>query len=331
MTKKFRILSLDGGGLRGIVPVMVLEHIEKVTGKKIIDLFDLIAGTSTGGLITTALTVSDDMKSPKFSLQDIKDIYIKRGHEIFPHKNYLGRFWSGFNSLINPEYSAHGLSNALNELLGEKRITDCLKPIFVTAYDLHNNDPLFFKTRYLDESPGTNARLYDICRATSAGPTYLPAHSFFHDGKQVTCIDGGVFMNNPSLGALVEATRYSEYYDRKDLALKDIHVLSLGTGNFQGAISQKQALGWGKMQWIRPLIDIMMYGVNQATSYQANELLNKANYMRIPLVIGDKKYTDMADSRPQTRNYLMREVENQLFRNKALMDKLDEFLKNMES
>jgi len=341
----FRILSIDGGGLRGIVPIQILKHIEVITGKKIIDSFDFFAGTSTGGLISAGLTVKDSNGiSPKHSVEDIERIYLEQGKNIFPikhviHKWYRKQFWS---YLLKTQFKPTGLENVLKSLLLDEnkiplKISDCLKPIFIPSYDLKSNSPLFFKSRYAFEYSKFDANLIDVCRSTSAGPTYLPPHKFNYpkdDNNEVVTVDGGVFMNNPSMGALVEILKHKgdEYYNLKDLKDEEIFILSIGTGHYSKDISQK-SMKWGKLKWIQPIVDIMMWGNNQAVDYQIKEGLNfedgtKINYLRIDINIDDKRFSDMANSDQATLDYLQQKVKDEYLFNPSLQEDLTVFLQN---
>jgi uncharacterized protein len=341
----FRILSIDGGGLRGIIPVLILRHIEYITGRKIIDCFDMFAGTSTGGLISAGLTVKgENPLSPRHSVDDLVNVYTSRGREIFPeksrfHKWYRSRSWS---YLFRPQFKADGLQKVLEDLMtgsdgNPLKMSDCLKPVFIPAYDLVTNSPVFFKGRHVyHEKEEKDANLVDVCRATSAGPTYLPTYNFkfTHEygrikTSKVTAIDGGVFMNNPAMGALVEILKYrkDEFYNYPDLKESDIFVLSIGTGHFSRDISNQSA-GWGKLKWIKPSIDIMMWGNNQAVSYQAGEWLGsgKINHLRLNVDILDKRFADMANSGQDTIDYLKGRVDADYLNNASLQDKLGRFL-----
>ncbi|MBK0403322.1 patatin-like phospholipase family protein [Adhaeribacter sp. BT258] len=327
--KPFRILSIDGGGLRGIVPVMILQEIQRLlNGKPIHEAFDLIAGTSTGGLIAAGLTVSQNGLTPLYTLQDLQNIYSSRGQHIFPVRGKFLNVLDGITSLWNPEYSEKGIRKVLEELMGEYRLMDCLTPLLITAFDLKHNEPLLFKSRTAAYDPEANACLFDVCRATSAGPTYLPAHTFRFEGREVTCIDGGVYINNPTLGAIAEISRYKKdaFYNRPDLDWSDIHVLSLGTGHYTGLVSNNQAKGWGKANWARPIIDIMMHGVNKTTHSHAEELLDHGNYLRLTIDIEVEKFARMTDASEEARLYLTDQVEKQFLQNSTLQKRVKGFL-----
>lgn len=330
MSKKFRILSIDGGGLRGIIPVLILKEIERRSGKPVTDLFDMIAGTSTGGLIACGLTVSDDGKNPKYGLQDIENIYSQRGNDIFPKKTFLKSLISKVSSLKNPKFSADGLQKVLVDLLGQKRISDCMKPILVTSYDLFNNEAILFKYRHAIRYPENNALLVDVCRATSAAPTYLPAYDFTYQDKKRVCVDGGIYMNNPAMGALVELIKYYNEppYSLSELKLADISILTLGTGHYSSEIARKKVESWGLLDWATNITDVMMQAVNQTTNYQAEELTATGNFLRINPAITNPDFSDMADSSKEAQDYFASIVQNQVFGNSILMAKLDTFIEN---
>lgn len=318
MTKKYRILSIDGGGLRGIVPLLILKQIEVQTGKKIFELFDLITGTSTGGIIACGLTATKDGKTPSLTIDQLIELYTTKGEVIFPwKKNIFQRIGSGLNSLFNPKFSPDGLDGLLSEYFGELKLSDTLKPIIVTSYDIKNNDVTMFKSRRSGEI-GYNAKLKDVCRATSAAPTYLPSFPLSFAGKGRMLIDGGVFINNPSMGAVSDSLR-----SVKGLKINNIEVLSLGTGTYPANLGMKNTPSWGIVNWAQPITNIMMQATSNATVYECNELLKK--HLRIQLKIDDPKRSDMSDSRPETTKYIIDKVDSDIINNSEIMTDLKNF------
>jgi patatin-like phospholipase/acyl hydrolase len=332
---KFKILSIDGGGLRGIVPLLILKEIEKRTGKRIHELFDMMVGTSTGGLIAACLTLRKEGSSePLYTIDELSKMYTEYGSTIFPIEGSIGKFFKKANNLINPQFSDKGIDQVLKKFISEQRIKDAIRPIIVSTYDLNSNQAVFFKTSEAAENNMVNARIYDICRATSAAPTYLPAYSFNYKGQMLTGIDGGTFINNPTMAAIAEISKYGQagFYKKADgskVAFEDIAILSLGTGTYTGSISQRQAVSWGQLQWITCITDIMMRGVNQTTDYEAKEMLSNNQYLRLNISIGDEKYSDMADARPETQNYLKEEVNKQIFLDQLKNKSLNDFIKSI--
>jgi patatin-like phospholipase/acyl hydrolase len=329
----FNILAIDGGGLRGIIPIHILQKVEELTGKRIQDSFDMIAGTSTGGLIAGCLTLRDeqDPSKPKFTLQQIADIYTSKGKIIFPIKSGLGKLVQKVTNLFSPAYSAAGLDKVLRQYVAGQKIKDALRPLLVATYDLSSNQPVFFKSSEAAGDESANALVYDMCRATSAAPTYLPAYSFIHKNKTLTGIDGGVYVNNPTMAALAEIERWGKggYYKKRDgtqVDSSDVRILSLGTGNYECPITEKEAVSWGQLQWISQITDIMMKGVNKTTNYEVNQMTDEGKYLRLNVAIMEEKYSDMADASDATRQYLMQQTDAQLLSKPEVLDSLKKFL-----
>ena len=338
--EKFRILSIDGGGLRGVVPLTILKKVEeKIAPKKIWEYFDLIAGTSTGGLITCAITLKD-FQNPhlaKYSLDDIMEVYLKRGKEIFPQYNFFQRLIHKVSDISNPAFSDKGIAKVFGDVLGEARMNDCLKPIMVSTYDLANNLPLFFKSNESKYDATLNARLYDICRATSAGPTYLPSYEFDYpknkpiENEKRNCIDGGVYVNNPAMAALSEFSKNHKYYlpsteAEKDIDYRNVFVLSIGTGTYAAPISTKESRNAGLIYWAKAISDIMMRGVNRTTDYEMGEMMIEGNYLRFNIRIDNAEHSNMSNSSEETTQYLIQATQEQIINKPDEMKLLDEFL-----
>jgi patatin-like phospholipase/acyl hydrolase len=336
--KKFCILSLDGGGLRGVVPLTILKQVEAISKKKLKDIFHLVAGTSTGGLITSAINIQnpDDSSQTLYSLDDVLKVYMERGGEIFPQRSrFQNTLLSIFNDLRYPKFSAAGIDKVLKDLLKNYRINDCFNDIMVFSYDLNNNIPLIFKSRTAKEFKEKNALLYDIARATSAGPTYLPSYKFYYPNDaelpERNCIDGGVYINNPAMGAFTEFRKYFNYYNseiknKRDIVSEKIFVLSLGTGSYTSKIKDSDLLK-GELFWATHISDVMMKGVSLVTDYEMKEMLSDGiNYLRLTIDIDVEEYADMANSSSDATNYLIEKTNEMLDKNK---DVLNNFLKNI--
>ena len=319
MAKKFRILSLDGGGLRGLVPLLVLKQIEETTGKKIHELFDMIAGTSTGGIIAAGLTATRDGNNPELTVDRLIELYTTKGEIIFPRsKNVFSRAYRNIKATLGPKFSADGLDSQLKEYFGEMRLKDTLRPIVITSYDIRNNEVLMFKTRLAQWDARYDLPLSSASRATSAAPTYLPSYELRYDGKQRTCVDGGVYVNNPSMAAIAEAIK-----SNPKLKLADIEVLSLGTGAYVEKIGDKSE-AWGLAEWAIPITTTMMQATSFAAAYEADQLAGK--HLRFQVAIYDKCRSDMADSDPKTAEYISRMAREQILSDEKKMQALKDFL-----
>jgi patatin-like phospholipase/acyl hydrolase len=317
---KFRILSLDGGGLRGIIPLLILKEIERTHGRPIHELFDVITGTSTGGIIACGLTYTRDGKTPHLSLDQLIDLYTTKGSEIFPYKkNLFSKAISGINSVFNPKFSPNGLERLLTEYFGDSTLRDTLKPIIVTSYDIKNNDVVMFKSRLSGVSDEYNATLKDVCRATSAAPTYLPSYQMNFKGVDRLLVDGGVYINNPAMAAVADTLR-----SRPEVSIQDIECLSLGTGIYSKSLGIKTT-GWGIVDWVKPITTVMMQASAKAVTYECDEILQK--HLRLQVKIDDEKRSDMADARPETIKYLVERVNSEIIGNRETLDKIKKFFK----
>lgn len=164
------ILSIDGGGIRGVIPAMVLREIEDQTGRRIAELFDVIAGTSTGGLIALGLACPDDGPAPRFRAQELVELYEREGKTIFPH-HLFGRL----RQLGDEKYSADGLEKVLEDTFGDTRLKDALTGVIVPAYDIELREPVFFRSQRAKEDPDTyDFRMRDVARAR---PRHRPTSS----------------------------------------------------------------------------------------------------------------------------------------------------------
>lgn len=257
------VLAIDGGGIRGIIPALVLHQIEQRVGLPSSQIFDLIGGTSTGGIIALGLA-----KQNPISAWDLADIYIKLGDKIFERsaiKDLLS-----LDGISDELYDAENLELILKEYFEDQRILDCKTEVLITSYDIEHREPYLIRSY----EPGyATIFLKEAARATTAAPTYFEPAVINDFGETLHLIDGGVFCNNPALLAYTEASKmWSD---------DDIYVLSLGTGELIRPIDYDKARNWGTIGWLRPLIDTMFDGVSDITHFQLKELLGTGNYLRL--------------------------------------------------
>lgn len=240
MSKKIRILSLDGGGIRGIITCVILKYIEEQLQKqdnpnaKLGDYFDLIAGSSTGGLLAAILLFPDNSKKARFSVQEALDLYAKKGDTIF-NVSLWEHIINPFG-LFNEKISQKNIEKQLDEVFGKLELKDFIKPCLITSYDIGKRNAKFFTSHDAKESL-QNFYVKDICRATSAAPTYFePAKIKSLYGQDFTLIDGGVYANNPALCAYAEARKIKfskELNDEEKIdfpSINDMIIVSVGTG-----------------------------------------------------------------------------------------------------
>ena len=288
MAKKKIILSIDGGGIRGIVPGQILTHIENLLKEiyddskyRIADHFDLIAGTSTGGILACAYLIADYGR-PKYSAKEVVDLYFERGDDIF--KIPLFHKIRSAGGVLDEKYPEAGLEEALDDYFGNIRLAELLKPTLITAYDIKRRKAHFF-TQHDAKDPDHNFYVKDIARATSAAPTYFEISKIKSaSNKYYPLVDGGIFANNPAMCAYAEVRNKFGGKDKKVTA-SDMLLLSIGTGRTTTSYSHDEAKDWGLAKWVKPALDIMMDGVSDTVDYQLSQIFDAAQassqYLRI--------------------------------------------------
>ncbi|KAI3898007.1 hypothetical protein MKX03_027542 [Papaver bracteatum] len=250
--KLVTVLSIDGGGVKGIIPGVILAFIEaelqKLDGEEVrlADYFDVVAGTSTGGLITAMITAPDSNNRPLYAAKDIVPFYLEHSPGVFPDKNsgkMLGSVVNLFSTVTGPKYSGHYFRSLVRQLLGDTKISQTLSSIVIPTFDIRLLQPIIFSTSevctelslyiciYEQETKRSlkkfsfsssnaqakrdvskDALLSDVCISTCAAPTYFPSHYFkIEDSegkvlKRFNLIDGGVAANNPTLLAMTSIT-----------------------------------------------------------------------------------------------------------------------------
>lgn len=282
---KYRILSIDGGGIRGIVTAIILERLKAEPGlSQWLDHVDLFAGTSTGGLLALGLAHGVD-------LQQIRALYESKGRQIFDD-SWLDDLVD-LGKVIGADYDNTKLERELRETFGNTTLADLAlrqRYVLITAFDLDNEaaDPASrtWKPKLFHNLPGTsndNGELvYKIGLYTSAAPTYFPSVDGF--------IDGGVYASNPSMCALAQT---QDGRDDVRPALSDVVLLSLGTGTSLVYIEGKE-LDWGYAQWAKPLVSLMLDGVAGIADYQCTQILG-SRYHRLAPIFPPGVFIDMDD------------------------------------
>ncbi|CAJ1972668.1 unnamed protein product [Sphenostylis stenocarpa] len=304
------ILSIDGGGIRGIIPATIIHFLESqlqdLDGPeaRLADYFDVISGTSTGGLVTAMITAPDSNNRPLFAAKDIKPFYMEHCPKIFPQHSGLGGtiLANLIRSMGGPKYDGKYLHEVVREKLGEIRLHETLTNVVIPTFDIKSMQPTIFSSYQIKMSPCLDAKLSDICISTSAAPTYLPAHNFDNQdskGKlhKFNLIDGGVCANNPTLVAMNEVTKQiikqnSDFFPIKPLEYSRFLIISIGTGTAKNEekFNAQIAAKWGLLDWLTyggstPLTDVFtqssadMVDFHLSTVTQA--LHSEENYLRI--------------------------------------------------
>jgi len=273
--EEFKILSIDGGGIKGLYSAKILEHFEQRFQCSISDYFDMICGTSTGGLIGLGLSL-------KVPAKTISEFYESHGKLIFPKRTKLGgiirqTFWRG-------KYDDRPIRTALESIFAENKIGDVHNLICIPSYSLTDARPWVFKYDHKEGKLDRDNKAFcvDVALATSAAPTYFPLCEIpYYDHKQF--IDGGVWANNPTMVGVIEALTYFVGAGKMFDSIKVLSISSLNStaGKPVGLKRHRSFINWRN-----DLFDTSIIGQSHFTDYMMNKLceLNhiKIEYVRVP-------------------------------------------------
>jgi predicted acylesterase/phospholipase RssA len=291
----FRILSLDGGGIRGAFTAAMLAELERQSGLKVADHFDLFAGTSTGGIIATALAFGE-------SAQRIEEFYLVHGPAIFKRSGdwpppywlrllvYAIRRWRGGAAgsldaawLVGPKYGAEPLRRALVEVFGDRTLEGAGQRLVVPGIDLAQGKTVVFKTPHLPNLVrDRDFAAVDVVLGTTAAPTYFP-HAVIGEGSAYC--DGGLWANNPSIVAYAEAVQIAQQCRRDGVdprfGPEHIRMLSVGTGRAKYLVELPASGRSGLLFWGPSLIDVMGTSQSQGVGFLAKYLLGDERCTRV--------------------------------------------------
>ncbi|MCK7614125.1 patatin-like phospholipase family protein [Roseibium sediminicola] len=295
MTKRF-ILSIDGGGVRGLIPVRILETLESRLSQRGVatpfhQIFDLMAGTSTGGLIAAGLSAprpGGEAGEAAATIAELRTFYERESRDIFKSSitARLARTISNPLGLFDETYDARPLEKLLKERFGWTSMASGLTRLVLTAYDIEHRKAVFM-TNGLEENGGRPDDYYfwQAVRATTAAPSYFEPARIENLSRRTeeAMVDGGVFMKDPAIAAYLETRKLGWDED-------EIVILSLGTGRAsERSFAYKDAIGWGALGWMQPskgvpILSILADGQSQTAAYQAAHLFNelpKVSYYRL--------------------------------------------------
>jgi patatin-like phospholipase/acyl hydrolase len=263
MPQRRAILSIDGGGIRGVVAGRILAAIEEGCGKPCVELFDMICGTSTGGILALGLTKPDPKApgKPQYAAAQLVDLYRQQGPVIFD-RSLEWRIESG-NGVLHSKYPATTIERVLHEVyFQETTISEALVDVLITSFDIQGCSGFMFKRSYAVSGKWPDYPMWQAARATSAAPTYFPPLVLPNPegGPDHILVDGGVCVNDPALCGYAEARKAFP-------SDPDVLVVSVGTGDKAHAI-HRDACEWGLVQWARPILDVVFDGVADSVDYQ---------------------------------------------------------------
>ncbi len=284
----------------------MLAELERRSGRRTFELFDLIAGTSTGGILACGLCAPDPLPA-----EQLVTLYEEEGPSIFDRS-----IWQRVRSaegLLDEKYDAGALDRALERFLSDKRLADARPDLIVPVYDTAVPGPHFFKSSEAREDPGLDVPLSLVARATSSAPTYFEP---LRAGER-SLIDGGVFAVNPAMCAYAEVLRHHRG--------AEVMLLSLGTGEQARQRRWEEIKDWGLADWARPILDVVFDGISDAVDYQLRHALGEGRYWRLQVVL-DRANDDLDDAGAENLRLLRAHAEELIEDRSADLDAVVESL-----
>lgn len=261
---RFHVLAIDGGGVRGIFAAALLAGLEADTGKPVVEHFDLVVGTSTGGIIALGLGAG-------LSPREILDFYVEEKERIFA--NPLG--WRKLRHPFAAKYRPKALETALRRVFGATLLGESRVPLVIPSYDLGENAVHLFKTPHHPRLKRDHrVEMWAVAMATSAAPTYFP--TFRLPGEDVRLVDGGVWANNPAMVGVTEAV------SMLGQPLESIRVLSIGT-TASARARPRRLDNAGLLRWARgpSVAEVLLNGQSAGAFAQVQHLVGPANAHRL--------------------------------------------------
>lgn len=328
---KIRVLAVDGGGVRGIIPAVVLQYIEnriiEITENpdaRISEYLDFVSGTSTGSIISAMTITPDEHGKPAYKMEDVVQAYFDLADVVFK-KN----FWRNVKTvwgLFGTKYDVKGIDNQLLTKFNHWRMKDLLLPCAFTGYDTDKRKPVIYTNKDQVEKYG-DYFIKDVVRGSTSIPSvFKPA--YFRDGIDVnTLIDGGVFANNPSMVAYIEIIKTMCIKKAKKcekVTPENMLFLSFGTGEAPlDSYPYKKIKKWGMVRWFLPILNILLQGVGEITTYEMMKLFDSynspKNFIRInpPIILGNSSGEDASD---ENMKHLHQDAKNYVAENEEFLN-----------
>ncbi|XP_009613240.1 patatin-like protein 2 [Nicotiana tomentosiformis] len=321
--ERITVLSIDGGGVRGIIPGTILSFLElklqELDGPeaRLADYFDTIAGTSTGGLMATMLTAPDQHGRPLYAAKDIVPFYLEHSPNIFPQRNEI---LSLLRMLCGPKYDGKYLRNLIRGLCGNRRFQETITHLLIPTYDIKTLQPQVFSTYEAELDPGMDVLLSDICISTSSAPVYFPAYFFKTkdcqgNDREFNLIDGGIATNNPALLAMRPTGANAKLLPANVLDYGKYLVLSVGTGTSksQRKYNAIKTAKWGLISWLCkdgncPLVDAFTFANADMADLHLSLLFSTAGLIENYLRIQDDNLSGEASSTDKATKECMEEL-----------------------
>ncbi|WP_375503106.1 patatin-like phospholipase family protein [uncultured Nostoc sp.] len=344
----FKILALDGGGIRGVVAARILQEVEQEIrnqgkGNFLHEYFDLISGTSTGSMLAGAIALGKES-------HELIKLYKDRGQDIFPldrkerYKNLPSIIKSILDVFSPPKYSHDGIISVLKDTYKSTKIKDIEKPIIlILAYDTLYRNTTFFTNCHPDLGDRwyDDCYLWQICTASASAPTFFPPYKLEPVDKEkfgdweFPHIDGGVSANNPCLAALSLVMRISQSsvsptikqkYKLDNLQLEDISILSIGTGQTGKPYQYKQISKWRGLDWVQNLTNIFMEPTSEIDSTICRQIMggyDSKRYLRLQFDLNETFKAKLEETYKDPRIVLPPEDRKNRFTGEKVNEEID--------
>lgn len=314
-----RILSIDAGGVRAIVPSMILSHMEKQAGKPINELFDLIVGSSTGGLLGLCLTKPNGPNSlnPQYTASDMVRFFEEHARSVYPQNSFM-------DGWLRPKYDRKSMDKAIEELLGDFRLKQALTNTAVTAYDTEHKVPVLFKSWLAKNLDSFDFAAKDVARAACSIPTYFEPVNLNRNEQFKSIVDGSVFASNPSLAAYCEAV---SIFANEPC---DYLMVSLGTGRSLRGLAFDNIRTWGQFHWMKEIVSVYGDSNCDVIDQQMHSVLpiatdGRQRYFRIQQNIYDEN-VGLLDNASEKNIIGLKNFAQEMISDPVVNDSLDRLL-----
>ncbi|KAJ7539390.1 hypothetical protein O6H91_11G091000 [Diphasiastrum complanatum] len=311
---KVCILSIDGGGMRGLIPAFMLGYLEEALQRRsgnpnarIADYFDIGTGTSVGAWLIAMLFLPDEKGTPLFTGQGTWKYMCEYAKDIFRLRK-LQRPFSLLRGMISPKYSTRYWERLLQKMFVRDgkpyTLKDPIKPLLLPCYDLATAGPFIFSTSDAKEYASSDFRLWEVIRASSAVPgLWKPAFVTSTDSsRSIPAVDGGLVLSNPTAAAITHVLHNKRDFPSTG-SVHDMLILSLGTGQFAHTYQFKEVRGWGALQWLKPIARMIFDSWADMVDHTISNAYgkDKDSYLRIQVAgLPDQALAEMDD--PSTKN-----------------------------
>jgi len=293
LNQSIRVLSIDGGGMRGIVPATILESFEQISGKPISALFDVMVGTSTGSILAVGLNVpAVGSSGPRYSASDFVKMYADLGSAIFHENRSMLKILDG---ITRPTYDPTGYEKILHDYFGDTTMAELLGEVAVPSIELEDMYMHVFSKARGRAGSHSDYCVKHVVRAATAAPTYFPAATVtsVDNANRGTFVDAGVSTNNPGVLAFAESRLMADN--------RPCIFVSLGTGALAKPLPVLQARKWGEVEWLKSIFDLQSEGQSSYTEATIKEILDGkpgSRYHRYQLDLHQLPFS-MDDTRPE--------------------------------